>query len=96
MLYISYNDRSNDVSWPLKARRPVVTLGPFYELGFFCLLRPQGIRVPVPWRLVKIPRVSRHLAAAPRENTTEMATTNIRSLSDPPRQRYAARELQLG
>ena len=31
---------SSDESWPLKARRPVLNLGPFYGLGFFCLLRP--------------------------------------------------------
>ena len=59
---------SSDVSRPSKARRPVLNLGPFYELGFICLLRPRGIRVPVPWRLVITPRVSRHLAAAPQEN----------------------------
>jgi hypothetical protein len=41
--------------------------------------------VPVPWRLVRTPRVSRHLAAAPQENTIYTAT-HIRLLSDPPRQ----------
>jgi hypothetical protein len=32
--------------------------------AFFCLLRPRGVRVPVPWRLVRTPRVSGHVAAA--------------------------------
>jgi hypothetical protein len=65
------------------ARRPVLNLGPFCELGLFCFLRRRGVRVPVPWRLVRTPRVSRHLAAAPQENTIYTAT-HIRFLSDPP------------
>jgi hypothetical protein len=55
---------SSDASRPLKARRPGKNLGTFLWLGFFCLLRPRGVRVPVPWRLVRTPRVSRHVAAA--------------------------------
>jgi hypothetical protein len=51
--------------------------------------------VPVRWLLVRTPRVSRHLATAPQENTIYTAT-HIRFLSDPPRQRHSARELQLG
>jgi hypothetical protein len=41
--------------------------------------------VPVPWQLVRTPRVSRRFAAALK------LSTYIRSLSDPPRQRYSAR-----
>jgi hypothetical protein len=55
------------VSWPLKARRPVLNLGPFYD-GLFRLLRPRGVRAPVPWRLVRTPRVSRHFAASRKRN----------------------------
>ncbi len=35
-------------------------------MGLFCLLRPRGVRVPVPWRLVRTPRVSGLVAAAPK------------------------------
>ena len=34
--------------------------------AFFCLLRPRGVRVPVPWQLVRTPRVSGLVAAAPK------------------------------
>jgi len=57
---------SSDASWPSKARHPVLNLGPFFSLGFFCLLRPRGVRVPVPQRLVRTPRASRRAAANPK------------------------------
>ena len=57
---------SSEVSWPSKARHPVLNLGTFLSIGLFCLLRPLGVRVPVPWRLVRTPRVSGHFAASPR------------------------------
>ena len=54
---------SSKASWPSKARHPVLNLGTFStSWAFLCLLRPRGVRVPVPWRLVETPRVSRHLA----------------------------------
>ncbi|KAI0263874.1 hypothetical protein BGY98DRAFT_1045095, partial [Russula aff. rugulosa BPL654] len=34
----------------------------------FSLLRSRGVRVPVPWRLVRNPRVSVHLTAARRKH----------------------------
>src|SRR5260221_3236217 len=34
--------------------------------AFFCLLRPRGVRVPVPQRLVRTPRASRRAAANPK------------------------------
>ena len=60
---------SSDASRPSKARHPVLNLGTTsMSWAISCLLRPRGVRVPVPWRLVRTPRVSRHLAAAPQEN----------------------------
>jgi hypothetical protein len=84
---------SSDASWPSKARRPVLNLGTFLSWAF-CLLRPRGIRVPVPWRLVITPRVSRRLAAARKERYLSYTATYIYFLSDPPRQRYSTREFQ--
>src|SRR6266851_8376343 len=57
---------SSDASWPFKARHPVLNLRPFFSLGFFCLLRRRGVRVPVPQRLVRTPRASGRVAASPR------------------------------
>jgi hypothetical protein len=48
---------SNDASWPLKARPPVLNLGPFPLMGgLFGLLRPRGVRVSVPRHSVRTPR----------------------------------------
>jgi hypothetical protein len=50
--------------------------------AFFCLLRPRGVRVPVPWRLVRTPRVSGLVAAAPKNAI--YTTTHICSSFRPP------------
>jgi hypothetical protein len=64
--------------------------------AFSGLLRPRGIRAPVPRRLVKTPRVSRYLAAAPQKRLSTRLRTSVFSLTTipPPRQHFSAREFQ--
>ena len=55
----------------------------------FCLLRPLGVRVPVPCQLVRTPRVSGHVPAAPKYYSIYASSLLF---SNPPRRRYSARE----
>ena len=57
---------NSDASWPSKARHLVLNLGTFLVGHFFCLLRPQGVRVPVPQQPVRTPQASRRVTASPR------------------------------
>jgi hypothetical protein len=62
----------------IKGKTPGSKPRTFLWWAFFCLLRPRGVRAPVPWRLVRTPRVSRHFAAS-RKHKLQTTTSYLRS-----------------